>query len=83
MANGPPTVESLTDPFILTFTPAPVIGRLSEAAIGAMRSAEVQAALQRPGFDVGAGSPEEFARFLQDDMRWQLDIMKRIGLQPQ
>lgn len=26
MANGQPTVESLTDPFILTFTPPPVIG---------------------------------------------------------
>ena len=26
MANGQPTVESLTDPFILTFTPPPLIG---------------------------------------------------------
>jgi tripartite-type tricarboxylate transporter receptor subunit TctC len=28
-------------------------------------------------------TPEEFARFLEDDMRWQVDIVKRIGLQPQ
>jgi len=32
----------------------------------------------------GIGStPEEFARFLQDDMRWQVDTLKRIGLKPQ
>jgi hypothetical protein len=32
----------------------------------------------------GIGSaPEEFARFLDDDMRWQVDTLKRIGLQPQ
>ena len=53
------------------------------AGIKALETPLLKKVLADSGVRAIGSTPEEFARFLEDDMRWQIDIIKRIGLQPQ
>ena len=60
-------------------TPAAVVSRLSEATVGGMRSTEVQEALRRQGFDVVAGSPEEFSRWIRAESEKWARVIRESG----
>lgn len=52
-------------------TPAEVIGRLSAETMRGMRSQEVRQLLGRQGFDVVAGTPGEFSRWIRaESVKW-------------
>jgi tripartite-type tricarboxylate transporter receptor subunit TctC len=60
-------------------TPPAVVSRLSEAPVGGMRSAEVQEALRRQGFEVVAGSPQEFSRWIRAESEKWARVIRESG----
>jgi tripartite-type tricarboxylate transporter receptor subunit TctC len=60
-------------------TPPAVVSRLSEATVGGMRSAEVQEALRRQGFEVVAGSPQEFSRWIRAESEKWARVIRESG----
>jgi tripartite-type tricarboxylate transporter receptor subunit TctC len=63
-------------------TPAPVVARLNEAMVKALRSPDVAERMQQIGFDVVAGTPEEFGRFMKEEVdRWTA-VVKKGGITP-
>jgi tripartite-type tricarboxylate transporter receptor subunit TctC len=52
-------------------TPPAIVARLNAETVAAMRKPETREALGRLGFDVVAGSPEEFARWIRlESEKW-------------
>ncbi len=58
-------------------TPRAVVARIYEATVNAMQQAAVKAALARQGTEVSlSASPEEFGRFLEEDGKFWVDLVK-------
>ena len=52
-------------------TPRDVVAKLNEAVVKALRSPDVRERMSQIGFDIVAGTPEEFGTFMQDEVsRW-------------
>jgi tripartite-type tricarboxylate transporter receptor subunit TctC len=52
-------------------TPREIVSKLNEAAVKTLRSPEVRERMSQIGFDVVGSTPEEFGRFMQDEIdRW-------------
>lgn len=64
-------------------TPRERVALIHREAVKALKTPLLQKVLDDSGVRAIGSTPEEFARFLEDDMRWQVDTIKRIGLQPQ
>ena len=64
-------------------TPRERVALIHREAVKALETPLLKKVLADSGVRAIGSTPEEFARFLEDDMRWQIDIIKRIGLQPQ
>src|SRR3712207_6733941 len=64
-------------------TPREVLGRLNDAAVKALRSADVAERMGQIGFDVVASTPEEFARFMQDEIARWTKVVQRGGITPE
>jgi tripartite-type tricarboxylate transporter receptor subunit TctC len=60
-------------------TPAEVLGRLSAETRRGMRAEEVRMLLGKQGFDVVAGTPEEFARWIRDESQKWGRVIKASG----
>jgi tripartite-type tricarboxylate transporter receptor subunit TctC len=60
-------------------TPAPVIERLSAETTRGMRAAEVRNLLGKQGFDVVAGSPQEFSRWIRAEAEKWGRVVKASG----
>src|SRR5688572_9274504 len=70
---GLPQLESLAWNGLLApvGTPPAIVARLNAETVAAMRKPETREALGRLGFDVVAGSPEEFARWIRlESEKW-------------
>ena len=63
-------------------TPREVVARLNEASVRALRSPEVSARMTQIGFDVVAGSPEEFGRFMKEEVERWTRVVERGGIKP-
>ena len=58
-------------------TPPAVIARLNDAMVKTMRSPEVRDRMSQIGFDVVAGTPDEFGRFMKAEVeRWTTVVQK-------
>jgi len=58
-------------------TPAAVIARLNDAMVKTMKSPEVRERMNQIGFDVVAGTPEEFGKFMKAEVdRWTTVVQK-------
>jgi tripartite-type tricarboxylate transporter receptor subunit TctC len=81
---GYPQLESLAWIGLLapSATPAPVIVRLSEATMRSMRAQEVRESLGRQGFEVVAGSPQEFARWIRAESEKWAKVIQASGATP-
>jgi tripartite-type tricarboxylate transporter receptor subunit TctC len=81
---GYPQLESLAWIGLLapSGTPAPVIERLSGATMRSMRAQEVRESLGRQGFDVVAGSPQEFARWIRAESEKWAKVIQASGATP-
>jgi len=61
-------------------TPAEVVARLNAAINESLRSPEMKASMDKLGFDAKIGSPQDFAKFIAEEIpRWG-GIAKSIGL---
>ncbi|HEX9184325.1 MAG TPA: tripartite tricarboxylate transporter substrate binding protein [Burkholderiales bacterium] len=63
-------------------TPRDVVAKLNAAAVRALRSPEVAARMEQIGFDVVAGSPEEFGRFMKEEVERWTRVVARGGIKP-
>jgi tripartite-type tricarboxylate transporter receptor subunit TctC len=81
---GYPQLESLAWIGLLApgSAPAPAVERLSEATMRTMRAQEVRDSLGRQGFDVVAGSPQEFARWIRAESQKWAKVIEASGATP-
>jgi tripartite-type tricarboxylate transporter receptor subunit TctC len=63
-------------------TPAPIVARLSEAMVKALRSPDVAERMKQIGFDVVASSPDEFGRFMQEEVDRWTRVVQKGGIKP-
>jgi tripartite-type tricarboxylate transporter receptor subunit TctC len=64
-------------------TPREIVARLNEASVKALRSPDVRERLTQIGFDVVASTPEEFGRFMKDEVERWTRVVKRGGIKPE
>ena len=58
-------------------TPREIVARLNEATVKALRSPEIRERMTQIGFDVVASTPEEFGKFMQEEVgRWTRVVQK-------
>ena len=63
-------------------TPRPVVEKLSADANRALADPDVRSRMQALGADPGGNAPEEFARFIRDDMAKWAKLMRDAGIKP-
>jgi tripartite-type tricarboxylate transporter receptor subunit TctC len=64
-------------------TPKDVVARLNGAMVKALRSPEVSERMNQIGFDVVAGTPEEFGRFMKEEVERWTQVVNRGGIKPE
>jgi tripartite-type tricarboxylate transporter receptor subunit TctC len=58
-------------------TPKEVVAKLHDATAKALRSPEIRERMNQIGFDVVASSPDEFGRFMREEVaRWTRVVQK-------
>lgn len=60
-------------------TPAPVVEKLNRETVAAMNDPGIREKLEQVGFVVVAGSPQEFSRFITDEIQKWGDTVKKSG----
>ena len=61
-------------------TPGPIVERLSRAAQEALPSAEVAALLKTQGVDALGGSPADFARMIDEELKKWAAVVQAAGI---
>lgn len=61
-------------------TPREVVARLNDAAVKALRSPDVRERMNQIGFDVVASTPEEFGRYMQEEVARWTQVVQRGGI---
>lgn len=64
-------------------TPRDVVARLNDAMVRTMKSPEVRERMAQIGFDVVAGTPEEFGQFMKAEVERWTTVVTKGGIQPQ
>ena len=64
-------------------TPRDIVARLNEASVKALRSPEIRERLIGIGFDVVAGTPEEFGAFMKAEVERWTKVVERGGIKPE
>ena len=64
-------------------TPREIVAKLNDAAVKALRSPEVRERMSQIGFDVVGGTPEEFGRFMKEEVDRWTEVVKRGGIKPE
>jgi tripartite-type tricarboxylate transporter receptor subunit TctC len=64
-------------------TPREIVARLNDAAIKALRSPEVRERMSQIGFDVVGSTPDEFGRFMKEEVDRWTEVVKRGGIKPE
>jgi tripartite-type tricarboxylate transporter receptor subunit TctC len=63
-----------------TKTPQPIIVKLNNALNQAMQASDTKARIERDGVRLAAGTPEQFAKRIRDDMAVWSAAAKRAGV---
>jgi tripartite-type tricarboxylate transporter receptor subunit TctC len=63
-------------------TPREVVARLNDATVRALRSPDVRERMTQIGFDVVAGTPEEFGRFMKEEVDRWTTVVNKGGIKP-
>ena len=63
-------------------TPKEIVARLNDAAVKALRSPDVRERMNQIGFDVVASSPDEFGRFMKEEVDRWTKVVNRGGIKP-
>ena len=64
-------------------TPREVVAKLNDAMVRTMKSPEVRERMAQIGFDVVAGTPEEFGQFMRAEVERWTTVVNKGGIQPQ
>ena len=64
-------------------TPREIVAKLNDATVKALRSPEVRERMSQIGFDVVAGTPDEFGRFMKQEIDRWTEVVKRGGIKPE
>jgi tripartite-type tricarboxylate transporter receptor subunit TctC len=63
-------------------TPREIVARLNEAAVKTLRSPDIRERLTQIGFDVVASTPDEFGRFMKEEVDRWTKVVQRGGIKP-
>jgi tripartite-type tricarboxylate transporter receptor subunit TctC len=61
-------------------TPRPIINQLNREIIAALNTPDLKAHLTNIGFDIRTQSPEEFGKFIKDDLALSAKVIKAAGI---
>ena len=64
-------------------TPREIVAKLNDATVKALRSPEVRERMSQIGFDVVASTPDEFGRFMKQEVERWTEVVKRGGIKPE
>jgi tripartite-type tricarboxylate transporter receptor subunit TctC len=64
-------------------TPREVVMKLHDATVRALRSPEIRERMTQIGFDVVAGTPEEFGKFMKDEVERWTKVVEKGGIKPE
>ncbi len=64
-------------------TPAVVVEKINAAVNEGLKTAEVQAAFKRLGFEAKGGTPQEFAALLDDELKKWPVLLAAAGIKAQ
>jgi len=64
-------------------TPREIVAKLNDAAVKGLRSADIRERMTQIGFDVVASSPEEFGKFMSDEVARWTKVVERGGIKPE
>jgi tripartite-type tricarboxylate transporter receptor subunit TctC len=64
-------------------TPREIVAKLNDATVKALRSPDVRERMGQIGFDVVASTPEEFGRFMKEEVDRWAEVVKRGGIKPE
>jgi tripartite-type tricarboxylate transporter receptor subunit TctC len=59
-----------------------VVARLHDATVKALRSPDVRSRMEQIGFDVVASTPDEFGRFMKEEVDRWTKVVQRGGITP-
>ncbi len=91
LPNVPTTVEAGFPELVVTSwqaaaapakTPREIVAKLNDAAVRALRSPDIRERMTQIGFDVVAGTPEEFGKFMRDEVERWTKVVQRGGISP-
>jgi tripartite-type tricarboxylate transporter receptor subunit TctC len=92
LPNVPTTAEAGFNDLVVTSwqavaapakTPKEVVTKLHDATVRALRSPEIRERMTQIGFDVVAGTPEEFGKFMKDEVERWTKVVERGGIKPE
>jgi len=63
-------------------TPRDVVARLNDAMVKALRSPDIRERMNQIGFDVVASTPDEFGRFMKEEVDRWTRVVQRGGITP-
>ena len=63
-------------------TPKEVLAKLHDATVKALQSPEVRERMQNIGFDVVASNPQEFGRFMREEVERWTRVVQKGGIKP-
>src|SRR4051812_44066860 len=64
-------------------TPREIVAKLNDAAVKALRAPEVRERMGQIGFDVVGSTPDEFGRFMKEELERWTEVVKRGGIKPE
>src|SRR5438067_7312430 len=64
-------------------TPREVVARLHDATVRALRSPDIAERMNQIGFDVVASTPEEFGKFMREEVERWTQVVQKGGIQPE
>src|SRR5882672_1121891 len=64
-------------------TPREVVARLHDATVKALRSPDIAERMNQIGFDVVASTPEEFGKFMREEVERWTRVVQNGGIQPE
>jgi len=64
-------------------TPAPIVDRLNQAIVAALRADDVRGKLDPAGLEVVGSTPAEFASVVRSDLARRGELIRSRGIQPE